>query len=204
MLALMIVFALQADAQSAPPQGPPPERDGYTLPRSELPPVREKEFHGQPTDPLFSKERKATDDPAFVSAAVEAGRQAIVDARTARERVTDSPSLRSVAGAIERQNQETTRKLEQIATRKGWRLPPDIQDRPASQAADAKLDDTNYIQNQIAAHESTVALFRAQSAGQGDAEVKKAVKDALPALERNLKALLEIQPKRVDGQAATK
>jgi hypothetical protein len=73
MLAIMVVFALQADAQSAPPQGPPPERDGYTLPRSELPPVREKEFQGQPTDPLFSKELKATDDPAFVRGSDRSG-----------------------------------------------------------------------------------------------------------------------------------
>jgi putative membrane protein len=187
MLSMIVTMGLLAAA-------PPPERSGTSLPRTELPPVRETEFQGEPTDPLFAKSLQATDDPAFVLLAIESARQGVTDARAVRERVPAAKNVREVAQAIERQHRETTNRLEQLARGKHWRVPEDNDQRESSQSAQANRDDTNFILNQIAAHESTVALFRAQAAGKGDPELRKAAKEALSGYEKNLDALLRVKP----------
>jgi hypothetical protein len=147
----------------------------------------------QPTDPLFARVPVATDDPAFVLTTIENARQGVADARAAGEALA-RPQLRDAATKIARQNELTLQRLETLAKRKGWRLPEGNPDR-ATSLPDASADRAaaNFIVHQISYHESTVAQFRAQLGGEGDAELKRALKDSLPGYEQNLELLLRLK-----------
>jgi len=85
-------------------------------------------------------------------------------------------------------------KLEGIATKKGWRLPHDNPQRASTlPAAGDTRTAANFIVGQIAAHEATIAQFRAQLDGKGDAEVKRALREALPGYQENLQLLLALE-----------
>jgi len=125
---------------------------------------------------------------------VETGRQATLDAQGASRHLQSEP-LRETAAAIRTQNEDTTRKLEALAGRKGWRLP---EENPARKStlpiASPHRAGANFILNQITAHQTTLALYRAQIAGKGDAELKRTLEAAVPGYERNLSMLLAAKP----------
>jgi uncharacterized protein (DUF305 family) len=179
----------------------PPEQT--TLPRHPDPdPVEHQaQRDGTPTDPWFDRKFVATDDPAFILAAVENVRQGALDAESAA-RSLDKPELVAVAQKIGAQNTETSRKLEKIAATKGWRLP---QENPArastTNGADSNAStpggtrtNANFILNQITFHQNTVAQYRAQIAGKGDPELRRTLKESLPGYEKNLDLLLQLKP----------
>jgi predicted outer membrane protein len=178
-----LVFLLLAGAQ-------PPEQT--TLPRqADTQPYESRDdAQGRPTDPLFDRELVATDDATFIAAAVENGRQAMLDARTAQEGLA-SESLRGTAAALGAQHEEMTRKLEALAKRKGWRLPDGNPGRTTLPPAGPHRTGANFIVNQISAQEQTLRQFRAQIAGKGDPELKKTLRGALPVYQKNLERLLE-------------
>jgi hypothetical protein len=149
---------------------------------------------GKPTDPLFDRKMVATDDASFVLNAVENSRQAALDAQGAATQL-QSESLRATAADIQSQNEATSRKLEALAKRKGWRVPADNPARASSlpQAGPHRAG-ANFIRNQITAHEATLAQYRAQIAGKGDAELKKTLEQALPGYQKNLEKLLSAKP----------
>jgi hypothetical protein len=183
-LALLLLAAAQ-----------PPERT--TLPRQgdNAPYEQRDAAQGRPTDPLFDRNLIATDDATFIVTAVENVRQASLDARTAQQGLA-SESLRETAAAITTQNEETTRQLEALARRKGWRLPQHNPDRASTlPAAGPHRAGANFIVNQISAHEQTLLQFRAQIAGKGDAELKRTLRAALPGYQKNLERLLEARIK---------
>jgi len=149
---------------------------------------------GVPTDPLFNREYVATDDAAFILSAVESVRQGVAEAHSARDVLSDR-TLLEVAGKIGEQNNATTRKLEELARRKGWRLPAANSARdPAPKAASEARINADFIVSQLSWHEATVAQYRAQIAGKGDAELKRALRQALPGYEKNLRLLLAAKP----------
>ncbi|HET7812416.1 MAG TPA: DUF4142 domain-containing protein [Steroidobacteraceae bacterium] len=161
--------------------------------------VRDPNVQGTPTDPLFDRAYVATDDPAFVLTAIENSRQAVVDARSA-SRDLGSAELRAAAEKIGAQNRDTTQKLEKLASARGWRLP---QPNPArdnsvpavgdAQAGQARAN-ANFIVSQIAAHQNTLAQFQAQLAGNGDAELKRVLRESIPGYRANLELLLRLKP----------
>jgi len=163
-----------------------------TLPRhTDVVPVEERPVSQEnPTDPLFDREHVATDDPAFMLIAIESSRQGVVDARSVEQKLRQS-GVRVAAERIRRQNETTARRLEALANAKGWRLPADNPQRASTLpvAGEARTA-ANFIVGQIAAHEATIAQFRAQLGGKGDAEVKRALRDALPGYQENLDLLL--------------
>ena len=167
-----------------------------TLPRQmdSGPAEQQAQQPGKPTDPLFDRSLVASDDPSFVLGVIESGRQGVVDARALGDAAT--PALRAAAGKIEKQNRDTTRRLETLANRKGWRVPEDNPQRASTlpEAVTPARYRANFIVNQIAFHEATVAKFRAQIAGKGDAELKRTLRESLPGYERNLRSLLELEP----------
>jgi len=167
-----------------------------TLPRQAdtQPYEKRDESQGRPTDPLFDRKLVATDDATFILTAVENSRQAALDAQGAAQSLS-SPSLRAAAEAITLQNKSTTQGLEALAKRKGWRLPEPNPARASTlpESSPHRLG-ANFIVNQITAHESTIDQFRAQIAGKGDPELKRALKQALPGYEKNLARLLEVKP----------
>ncbi len=174
----------------------PPEQT--TLPRHPDPdPVsRQAGRDGTPTDPLFDRGYVATDDPAFVLAAIETTRQGAVDAQNAAAR-TRNDKLRAAAEKIRAQNEATSRKLEPVASAKGWRLPQENPARTSSVNGEGDASaraNANFILHQLSYHQNTVAQFRAQLAGKGDADLKGALRDALPGYQENLELLLKLKP----------
>jgi hypothetical protein len=167
-----------------------------TLPRqADTQPYENRDdSQGKPTDPLFDRKLVATDDASFVLTAVENTRQAALDAEGAAQAL-NSDALRATAKAISAQNQDTRQKLESLAKRKGWRLPEDNPGRASTlPTAAPHRAGANFIVNQITAHQTTLAQFRAQIAGKGDAELKKTLNQAMPGYEKNLERLLTAKP----------
>jgi hypothetical protein len=182
-VALLLLFA------DAPP-------DQTTLPRHPDPdPVEQHaQRDGTPTDPWFDRAYVATDDPAFILSAVESARQGALDARKAVN-LLGRPELRAAAEKIGAQNEATTHRLEKVARARGWRLPQENPGRDSTLSpATATRTNANFILNQITFHENTVQQYRAQIAGKGDAELKRALKDALPGYQKNLDLLLTLKP----------
>jgi predicted outer membrane protein len=170
-------------------------QDTTTLPRrfDDASIQQQQRREGTPTDPWFDKQFVATDDPAFIITAVDSGRQGIADAQALG--AAASAELADTARKLESQSRETTSKLESLAGRKGWRLPEQNPDRaPSVTAAGPTRTRANFIVRQIAYHQATIAMFRAQLAGKGDAELKRALRETLPGYEKNLRMLLELPP----------
>lgn len=168
-------------------------QDRPTQPRqADQQPYEQQEHEpGKPTDPLFDRELVATDDATFIVSAVESVRQATLDARGVQAGLS-SGSLRETAAAIGNQNEATLRALEALADRRGWRVPQDNPMRASTlPAAAPHRAGANFIVNQIASHEQTLAQFRAQIAGKGDPELRRALQTALPGYQKNLQRLLE-------------
>jgi hypothetical protein len=182
-LALLMLFAGAQQGQTTLPRHPDPD-----------PVEGQAHREGTPTDPWFDRDYVATDDPAFILTAGEYSRQGAVDARAAAK-VLGKPGLVSAAQKIGEQNAVTSRKLEQLAASKGWRLPQENPLRAdTNQAAAPVRAGADFIVKQIAFHENTLAQYRAQIAGKGDAELKRALRDALPGYQRNLELLLTLKP----------
>jgi len=182
-----LVVLLVASGQSA---------DQPTLPRQAdtQPYEKRDEAQGVPTDPLFDRQRVATDDATFILNAVENSRQASLDAQGAAQSL-GSDQLRETAKSIGAQNEATMKKLESLAKRKGWRLPQENPARASTlPSAPPHRASANFILNQLTAHEATLAQFRAQIAGKGDAELKRTLQQALPGYEKNLDRLLSAKP----------
>jgi predicted outer membrane protein len=179
--------------------------DQTTLPRHPDPdPVEQHaQRDGTPTDPWFDRAFVATDDPAFILSAVENVRQGTLDAESAAKSL-DRPELVSVAQKIGKQNEATSKRLEQIARTKGWRLPEQNPARATTTTTEnagtngsvstGPRANANFILNQLSFHQNTVAQYRAQIAGKGDAELKRVLKEALPGYQQNLDLLLTLKP----------
>ena len=167
-----------------------------TLPRQpDSDPVRTQEARGGvPTDPLFDRALIATDDPAFVAAAIENSRQGMAEASAARE-ILQQPKLKEVARKIGATSESTTRSLEAIAKRKGWRLPEGNPQRTSTLAASAEARvNADFIIGQLSSHQATIDQYRAQLAGKGDAELKRVVRESLARYETNRDLLLTLKP----------
>jgi uncharacterized protein DUF4142 len=163
-------------------------RHGDVVPAHERPSGQER-----PTDPLFDAKRIATDDPSFVLAAIENSRQGIIDARSAQKLLSNS-RLREAAVKIGKQNEDTRVRLEALANAKGWRVPDGNPQRDTTfPTAGETRTAANFIVSQIAVHEATIAQYRAQLGGKGDAELKRALRDTLPGYQENLDLLLRLE-----------
>jgi len=152
--------------------------------------VPQPEQQGQPTDPLFDKPYVPTDAPAFVLSVIETTRQGELDARSAAETLSKQ-ELREAAARIGRQNGATRARLEILAKSKGWRMPEKNPDRaPTVPEGKVARTDANFIVQQISFHENTLAQFRAQLNGSTDTDLKRELREAIPAYEKNLEMLL--------------
>jgi hypothetical protein len=182
-VALLLLLANTPPDQTTPPRHPDPD------------PVEQRaQRDGTPTDPWFDRAFVATDDPAFILSAVENVRQGAADARSSAG-VLDRPELVAVAQKIGEQNEATAKKLEKLAQTKGWRLPQTNPDRAATNGpASPARANANFILNQLSFHQNTVAQYRAQIAGKGDADLKRTLKEVLPGYEKNRDLLLKLKP----------
>ncbi len=183
-VALMLLFASgPSEEQASLPRHLDPDKTAQRAQRDD-----------RPTDPWFDRAHVATDDPAFILAAVESARQGVVDARDAASHL-EQGELKAAAEKIGEQNAATLRRLEKLAGNKGWRLPqPNAGRRSSMPVAAPVRANANFILSQLSFHEATVAQYRAQLSGQGDADLKHALRDALPGYQKNLDLLLTLKP----------
>ena len=182
-MALMIFLAEAPASQTTLPRHPDPDPVSQPSPRQ-----------GEPTDPLFDRSHGATDDAAFILGAVESARQGAIDARTAAGGL-ENPELRAAAALIQKQNEATAKQLESLASRKGWRLPEANPDRTSSlNGAGTPRANANFILSQLSYHQNTLEQYRAQLSGDGDPQLKRTLKGALPGYEKNLDLLLTLKP----------
>lgn len=180
-LTLVVLLANGAGQTTLPRQVDPPAADA--------PPAEQR----LPTDPLFDQPQTATDDGAFMLTAIETVRQGVSDA-TAAEKMLPTPALRAVATTIGQQQRATLQKLESLAKRKGWRVPAENPARAGSvPVAGPARTGADFIIHQIAFHESVVDQYRVHIAGQGDAELKRVLRSALPGYQENLQLLLGLK-----------
>jgi len=194
-VALVLVFANPATAAKPPAQeGPQPTQSPMPRQMDQDKAQHRAESDDQPTDPWFDREYVATDDPAFILSAVENARQGVIEAREAAQHLAN-PQLRVAAEKIGAQNEATRRRLEKLAHTKGWRLPQPNPGRTTTvpDAAPVRAN-ASFIINQIAYHQNTLAQYRAQMGGKGDAELKRALREALPGYQQNLDLLLKLKP----------
>jgi predicted outer membrane protein len=148
---------------------------------------------GLPADPLFDKPLTATDDAAFVRAAVESGRQGVMDARAAESGLS-TPELRAAASKIGRQQERTLDRLESLARSKGWDLPQSNPLRSGSVPVSSPVrTSADFIIQQIAQHQATLESFRAQAGGRGDSELRRLLREAVPGYQQNLEMLLGLK-----------
>lgn len=181
----MILAGLLADSSASQP----------TMPRQPEPPSEQAQTQrgAMPADPLFDKPRAATDDAAFVRATIESVRQGVADARAAEAGLTTS-GLRAAAAKIGRQQQATLEKLETVAKSKGWALPAGNPERAGSvRVSGPTRTGADFIIHQIATHRATLEQFRAQLSGDGDADLRRVLRDAIPGYEKNLDLLLGLE-----------
>jgi predicted outer membrane protein len=182
-LALLLLLGQVAAAQTTTM---PRQRDANAV---EQRPAQQE----QPTDPLFDRPFVATDDRAFVLGAIESSRQGVMDAHSAAQ-LLRKEELRVAASQIEWQNESTRAALETLAKRKGWRMPEGNPQRATTLAASGDTRTAaDFIVNQISHHQTTLAQFRAQLAGGGDDELKRALRDSLPGYQKNLDLLLRLK-----------
>lgn len=151
------------------------------------------QHEGLPADPLFDKPLTATDDAAFVRAAVESGRQGVMDARAAESGLS-TPELRAAAAKIGRQQERTLDRLEALARKKGWDLPQSNPVRSGTVPVNSPVrTSADFIIHEIARHQATIESFRAQAGGQGDADLRRLLREAVPGHQQNLEMLLGLK-----------
>jgi hypothetical protein len=181
-MALMIFLAEAPANQTTLPRHPDPD------------PVTQQSRPGEPTDPWFDRAHGATDDAAFILGAVESARQGVTDARTAAGGLQKA-ELREAAARIQKQNEATAQQLEKLASSKGWRLPEENPGRTSTlNGAGTARANANFILAQISYHQNTLEQYRAQLSGDGDPQLKRALRGALPGYEKNLDLLLTLKP----------
>jgi hypothetical protein len=188
MLEVMTLVLLLAETTGPATQTTLPRQ--VDPPAADAPPVEQR----LPTDPLYDKPPVATDDAAFVLSAVETVRQGVSDAKSGAAGLP-TPALRALAATLGQHQTATLRKLETLAGAKGWRLPADNPARTSTVAVGgAARTSADFIVHQIAFHETLVDQYRTQISGQGDADLKRVLRAALPGYQKNLQLLLVVKP----------
>jgi hypothetical protein len=172
-----------------------PPVDRATMPRQADTPAEHapSQRAGLPADPLFDKPLTATDDAAFVRAAVESGRQGVMDARAAQSELI-TPELRAAASTIGKHQERTLDKLEALARAKGWELPQANPARSGTVPVNSPVrTSADFVIHQIARHEAILEKFRAQTASEGDPELRRLLREAVPGYQKNLELLLGLK-----------
>ena len=145
-----------------------------------------------PADTAGASVGKPVDDLSFVREATQAGRREVESARDAL-RELNAPDLKRIAAMLVTDHAGANAKLEKLAQTKGWRVPAP-ETAPAPPAGTASPDfDAKWTSDMIAAHEHAVALFRAQSQGGEDADLRRFARETLPTLEHHLAELRSLQ-----------
>ena len=133
------------------------------------------------------------DDIAFVKQATESGRKEVSSARDALPQLKQ-PDLKRIAEMLVADHSGANAKLSKIAEAKGWPVPaPQLSPSPPPSGTAVGDFDARWTAEMIAAHERSVALYRAQAQKGEDEDLRRYARETLPAIERHLAQLKELQ-----------
>lgn len=135
---------------------------------------------------------KAVDDVGFVKQATESGRREVRAAREALPQLRNA-ELKRIAEMLVKDHSAAGERLSRIAEGKGWPVPAP-QAAPPPPAGTASSDfDARWTADMIAAHERSVALYRAQAERGDDRELRAYARETLPTIEHHLEELRSLQ-----------
>lgn len=135
---------------------------------------------------------KPIDDIQFVKQATENGRKEVLAARDALPQLKN-PQLKQIAEMLANDHSNANERLSRLAEVKGWPVPgPSAAAAPPTGTASSDFD-AKWTAEQIAGHERSVALYRAQAVGGEDKDLRKYAKETLPTIEKHLAQLRSLQ-----------
>lgn len=135
---------------------------------------------------------KPVDDVTFVKRATESGRKEVAAARDALPQLK-APELKRIAEMLVQDHGNANAKLSKIAEAKGWPVPAPQSAAPPPAGTASGDFDQKWTAEMIAAHERSVALYRAQAQGGEDQDLRKYAHDTLPTIEHHLAELRRMQ-----------
>ena len=135
-------------------------------------------------------------DDSFYKKAAQAGMAEVEAGQMAQEKATN-PAVKEFAAMMVKDHTEANSKLKKIAMAKNVDLPkgPGIMNAAKEKKADMKSGasfDKDYIQQQIKAHEDTVALLQKEIDSGKDAEAQAFAKETLPKVKAHLAKINQI------------
>ena len=146
----------------------------------------------EPTSTTGTAVGKPVDDVTFVKRATESGRKEVAAARDALPQL-QAPELKRIAEMLVQDHGNANVKLSKIAAAKGWPVPAPQSTAPPPAGTASSDFDQKWTAEMIAAHERSVALYRAQAQGGEDQDLRKYAHDTLPVIEHHLEELRRMQ-----------
>ncbi|MGI9245905.1 MAG: DUF4142 domain-containing protein, partial [Steroidobacteraceae bacterium] len=130
-------------------------------------------------------------DALFLRKAAESDRLEIASAQAAIDNATRSDT-KMAARMLLQDHQQSSQKLQQIATSKGWALPSaataESDQARMTSTSGANFDD-RFMADQIRMHRDAISLYRQQAASGSDPDLRQFARDQLPHLEHHLEML---------------
>lgn len=132
------------------------------------------------------------EDATFLRKAIEADRMEIASAQAALDNAQRTDT-RNAARMILDDHQQSSQKLQALASRKGWTLPSASDTAESDQALMSTSGsggfDDRFMADQIRMHREAISLYRAQASSGSDPDLRQFARDQLPHLEHHLEML---------------
>lgn len=146
-------------------------------------------------------------DQEFVTKASQSDMAEIATSTMAKSQATDK-GVREFAAKMIEDHTKTSMELKALAEKKGYKVATTLDEKHRAEAAKLKklegaAFDRAYIAGQVKDHVEAVALFKKQSEGGGDADLKAWAKKTLPDLEHHLEMAKKMQGKTGSGTDKT-
>src|SRR5689334_9097423 len=135
-------------------------------------------------------------DESFYKKAAQAGMAEVQEGQMAQEKAT-SPAVKDFAAMMVKDHTEANNKLKKIAVSKNIDLPKGAgamntaKEKKADMKSGASFD-KDYIQQQVKAHEDTVALLQKEIDSGKDPEAQAFAKEVLPKVKAHLAKINQI------------
>jgi putative membrane protein len=103
---------------------------------------------------------------------------------------SESPDLRAFAMMLEADHRKANARLKEVATAEKLTVPDALDSTHAAKLKDLKATktgfDAKFLDQQQAAHEKTIALFKSYAGGGDNKQLKALASDMLPTLKQHL------------------
>ncbi|AIZ32884.1 DUF4142 domain-containing protein [Pseudomonas sp. K1(2024)] len=147
---------------------------------------------------LASVQAMAATSDDFVDAAVEAGIAEVVTGNLALEKSKDA-EIKTFAQQMVTDHTKVNQQLTELAGKLDIKVPDDaaLTDKIKKVILEWRDEsfDKSYVNNQVAAHEKAVELYKKEAQSSDKAELKAFAVQTLPALEKHLQEAKQLQTK---------